>query len=148
MSELDKTIEELEAEVQAELDEAAQDAPTKGAAKADSIEKAEGEVQDLGGAGEGSLDAKSGSHNNAAKAKKVSGDAQQKGSKGDMGGDATATKVKEPLAAGTEIDHDGEELEEGAMKKSDMIAAMMSKIEMMKATELKAAYGSMMKPKE
>jgi hypothetical protein len=34
------------------------------------------------------------------------------------------------------------------MKKSDMIAAMMSKIEMMKATELKAAYGSMMKPKE
>jgi len=72
MSELDKTIEELEAEVQAELDEAAQDAPTKGAAKADSMEKAEGEVQDLGGAGEGSLDAKSGSHNNAAKAKKVS----------------------------------------------------------------------------
>jgi hypothetical protein len=65
-----------------------------------------------------------------------------------MGGDAAATKVKEPLAAGTEIDHDGEELEEGAMKKSDMIAAMMSKIEMMKATELKAAYGSMMKPKE
>jgi len=148
MSELDKTIEELEAEVQAELDEAARDAPTKGAAKADSMEKAEGEVQDLGGAGEGSLDAKSGSHNNAAKAKKVSGDAQQKGSKGDMGGDATATKVKEPLAAGTEIEHDGEELEEGAMKKSDMIAAMMSKIEMMKATELKAAYGSMMKPKE
>jgi len=148
MSELDKTIEELEAEVQAELDEAAQDAPTKGAAKADSMEKAEGEVQDLGGAGEGSLDAKSGSHNNAAKAKKVSGDAQQKGSKGDMGGDATATKVKEPLAAGTEIEHDGEELEEGAMKKADMIAAMMDKMEMMKATELKAAYGSMMKPKE
>ena len=148
MSELDKTIEELEAEVAAELEEAAQDAPTKGAAKADSMEKAEGEVQDLGGAGEGSLDAKSGSHNAGAKAKKVTGDAQQKGAKGDMGGDASATKVKEPLAAGDEVDHDGEELEEGAMKKADMIAAMMDKMEMMKATELKAAYGAMMKPKD
>ena len=148
MSELDKTIEELEAEVAAELEEAAQDAPTKGAAKGDSMEKAEGEVQDLGGAGEGSLDAKSGSHNAGAKAKKVTGDAQQKGAKGDMGGDASATKVKEPLAAGDEVDHDGEELEEGAMKKADMIAAMMDKMEMMKATELKAAYGAMMKPKE
>ena len=143
MSELDKTIEELEAEVQAELDEAAQDAPTKGAAKADSMEKAEGEVQDLGGAGEGSLDAKSGSHNNAAKAKKVSGDAQQKGAKGDMGGDAAATKVKEPLAAGTEIDHDGEELEEARMTKVEMLKAMADKMEMMKATELKAMYDKM-----
>ena len=148
MSELDKTIEELEAEVAAELEEAAQDAPTKGAAKADSMEKVEGEVQDLGGAGEASPEAKSGSHNNAAKAKKVTGDAQQKGAKGDMGGDASATKVKEPLAAGDEVDHDGEELEEGAMKKADMIAAMMDKMEMMKATELKAAYGAMMKPKD
>ena len=33
MSDLDKTIEELEAEVAAELEEAAQDAPKKGAAK-------------------------------------------------------------------------------------------------------------------
>ena len=47
MSELDKTIEELEAEVQSELDEAAQDAPTKGAAKGESMDKVEGEVQDF-----------------------------------------------------------------------------------------------------
>ena len=39
MSELDKTIEELEAEVAAELEEASQDAPTKGADKGDSMEK-------------------------------------------------------------------------------------------------------------
>ena len=45
MSELDKTIEELEAEVQNEQD--AQDAPTKGAAKGESMDKVEGEVQDL-----------------------------------------------------------------------------------------------------
>ena len=37
MSELDKTIEELEAEVQSELEEAAQDAPKKGAAKGESM---------------------------------------------------------------------------------------------------------------
>jgi hypothetical protein len=148
MSELDKTIEELEAEVQAELEEASHDAPKKGAAKGDSMEKAEGEVQDLGGAGEASPEAKSGSHNNAAKAKKVSGDAQQKGAKGDMGGDAAATKVKEPLAAGDQLDHDGEEIEEGVMKKSDMLAAMYSEMEKMKATELKAAYGAMMKKDE
>ena len=148
MSELDKTIEELEAEVQAELEEASHDAPKKGAAKGDSMEKAEGEVQDLGAAGEASPEAKSASHSNAAKAKKISGDAQQKGAKGDMGGDAAATKVKEPLAAGDQLDHDGEEIEEGVMKKSDMLAAMYSEMEKMKATELKAAYGAMMKKDE
>ena len=147
MSELDKTIEELEAEVAAELEEAAQDAPTKGAAKADSMEKVEGEVQDLGGAGEASPEAKSGSHNNAAKAKKVTGDAQQKGAKGDMGGDASATKVKEPLAAGDEVDHDGEELEEARMTKAEMLNAMYEKIkemEKMNASTCKAAYEKMM----
>ena len=40
MSELDKTIEELEAEVLAELEEAAHDAPTKGAAPAEKTQKA------------------------------------------------------------------------------------------------------------
>ena len=50
MSELDKTIEELEAEVQNwNLKKLAQDAPTKGAAKGESMDKVEGEVQDLGG---------------------------------------------------------------------------------------------------
>ena len=49
MSDLDKTIEELEAEIQNELEEAAgSDAPKKGAAKGDSMEKVDGEVQDLG----------------------------------------------------------------------------------------------------
>ena len=142
MSELDKTIEELEAEVQSELEEAAQDAPKKGADKGDSMDKVEGEVQDLGGAGEESLDAKSGSHNASAKAKKVSGDAQQKGAK-DAGGADTPTAVKEPLAAETEIEHDGEALEEKAMTKEMMKAEMMKKMEGMKAKELKAMYNKM-----
>ena len=46
MSELDKTIEELEAEVSAELEEAK--APGATAGKGDSMEKQEGDVEDLG----------------------------------------------------------------------------------------------------
>src|SRR6056300_641892 len=148
MSDLDKTIEELEAEVAAELEEAAQDAPTKDAAKGDAMDKVEGEVQDLGCAGADSPEEKSASHNNAAKAKKVSGDAQQKGAAGEQGGEPSATKIKEPLAAGDQVDHDGEELEEGKMTKAEMINAMYEKIktmEKMKATDIQAAYGAMMK---
>ena len=141
MSELDKTIEELEAEVVAELEEAAQDAPKKGAAKADSMEKVEGEVQDLGGAGEENPEAESGSAKAGDKMKKAS-DAQTKGAK-DAGGQDTPTAIKEPLAAGTEIDHDGEELEEARMTKVEMLKAMADKMEMMKATELKAMYDKM-----
>ena len=47
MSELDKTIEELEAEVTAELEEAA-DAPKKGAVAAEKGSKVEGDMEDLG----------------------------------------------------------------------------------------------------
>ena len=47
MSELDKTIEDLEAEVTAELEEAA-DAPKKGAVAGEKGSKVEGEVEDLG----------------------------------------------------------------------------------------------------
>jgi hypothetical protein len=47
MSELDKTIEDLEAEVTAELEEAA-DAPKKGAVAGEKGSKVDGEVQDLG----------------------------------------------------------------------------------------------------
>lgn len=47
MSELDKTIEDLEAEVTAELEEAA-DAPKKGAVASEKGSKVEGEVEDLG----------------------------------------------------------------------------------------------------
>ena len=141
MSELDKTIEELEAEVQSELDEMAQDAPKKGADKGDSMDKVEGEVQDLGGAGEEKPEAESGSAKAGDKMKKAS-DAQTKGAK-DAGGADTPTAIKEPLAAETEIEHDGEELEEMAMTKEMMKAEMMKKMEGMKAKELKAMYNKM-----
>jgi hypothetical protein len=144
MSDLDKTIEELEAEVQAELEEAAQDAPKKGAAKGDSMEKVEGEVQDLGGAGADTPTEASGSHKADKVAKPVKGDAQQKGAAKEEGGEPSATKIQEPLAAGDQVDHDGEDLEEARMTKSEMLKAMYSKMENMKATELKAAYGAVM----
>ena len=137
MSELDKTIEELEAEVQAELEEAKQ--PTEGADKGDSMEKVKGEVQDLGKAVV-SPDEKKGA--DAAKATKQAKDAQNKGAK-DAGGDDEPTKIKEPLAAGHEVDHDGEELEEARMTKETMKAEMQKKMEGMKVQELKAAYEAM-----
>jgi len=135
MSDLDKTIEELEAEVAAELEEAAQDAPTKGAAKGDSMEKVEGEVQEIGDA------------DKAGDKMKKDSSAPTKGAK-DAGGDDTPTAIKEPLAAGHEVDHDGEELGEARMTKAEMLQAMYDKMEGMKATELKASYEKMMKDEE
>ena len=141
MSELDKTIEELEAEVQAELEEAT--APG-GNAKGDSMEKVEGEVQDLGKA---VVDPEEKKGPDAAKATKQTKDAQTKGAK-DAGGDEEPTKIKEPLAAGHEVDHDGEDLEEARMTKEAMRDAMVEKLSGMKAVDLKAAYDAMMTDKE
>ena len=72
MSELDTTIEELEAEVLAELEEAAHDAPMKGAAPAEKSEKVKDEVNKEEDLGDKPEDASKSS-------KEVSGDAQQKG---------------------------------------------------------------------
>jgi hypothetical protein len=141
MSDLDKTIEELEAEVAAELEEAAQDAPTKGAAKGESMDKVEGEVQDLGKA---VVDPEEKKGPDAAKATSQAKDAQTKGAK-DAGGADEPTKIKEPLAAGDQVDHDGEELEEGKMTKEMMKVEMQKKMESMKAQDLKAAYEAMCK---
>ena len=154
MSELEKTIEELEQEVLAELEEASEkplDDGTSGAKKdlglgsnnadegvakakdpkanvagADKAEKVDGEKAKDGGKEVDSPEAKSSPTDVAAKnAKPVSGDAQQKG--------AGKADTPQKLAAGDEVEHDGEELEEnkkmtkaqaleqiGKMKKSDI----------------------------
>ena len=126
MSELDKTIEELEAEVSAELEEAKK--PTDGAGKSDSMEKADGEVEDLGKA---VVDPES----NDSAGKKAS---------------AKVKKAAEPKASATkeEIELEGEELEEGKMTKAEMLKAMYSEMEKMKATDLKASYDKLMKTEE
>ena len=160
MSELEKTIEELEAEVLAELEEASEKPlgkaadlglgsdnagdsvsnakdPKANVAGTDKAEKVEGEKAKDGGKATVEPDAKSSPTDVAAKsAKPVSGDAQQKG--------AGKADAPQKLAAGDEIDHDGEELKEnkkmtkaqqleaiGKMKKSDieeMLAAHQAKL--------------------
>ena len=81
-NELDKTIEELEAEVIAELEEGAHDAPKKGATAAEPMKKkpsdgATGE-EDIGGSTPSKVSPPTGA--SASKSsKEVSGDAQQKG---------------------------------------------------------------------
>ena len=149
MSELEKTIEELEQEVLAELEEASEKPlgkaadlglgsdnagdsvsnakdPKANVAGADKAEKVEGEKAKDGGKEVDSPEAKSSPTDVAVKsAKPVSGDAQQKG--------AGKADAPQKLAAGDEVEHDGEELEEnkkmtkaqaleqiGKMKKSDI----------------------------
>ena len=153
MSELEKTIEELEKEVLAELEEA-EDPTKKGAApaaKADKIDTATpgGEVED-GGAPVVSPDqGDSPAKKLVAKAKEISGDKTKKG--------AGKADAPEKLAAGDEIEHDGEELverEEEITEKEEimeapktkkaMIQAMVDKMETMKAGYMKSNYDSIM----
>lgn len=137
MSELDTTIEELEAEVLAELEEAnGADAPMKSAAPAEKTEKVKGktpggEVQD-GGEPVVEPDAKKSPTDVTDKsAKEVSGDAPQK----DEGKPDPMKKVKE------DAHEEEEEMEE--MSKKDLMAAMHKKMEGMDKKDLMAAYGSM-----
>ena len=114
MSELDKTIEELEAEVLAELEEAnGADAPKKGAMPAQKSEISDETEEDLGGdASDGTkaADAVAKSADKVKPAKKVA---------------SVAPMPPEKLAAGDEVDHDGEELEEAkALTKAQHLEAI------------------------
>ena len=155
-NELDKTIEELEAEVLGELEEAnGQDAPMKSAAPADKIDTSKAEYEDTGKAVVSPTQGDAPAKKVASKAKEVSGDAQQKGEgapeKMDTPNDGMK-KVAKSLAAGDQVDHDGDDLAEmekmemAKMPKTkmEMINAMMNKMEMMKAKDLKAGYQNMM----
>ena len=150
MSEIEKTIEELEAEVMAELEEA-EDPQKKGATPAEKADKVDGvtpggEVQDTGKAVVDPEQKDAPAKKVAAKAKEVSGDAQQKGE--------GKPDKPEKLAAGDEIDHDGEELKENKkltkaqhleniskMKKADieeMLASHAAKLEEAESAETEA----------
>ena len=115
MSELDKTIEELEAEVSAELAEAS--SPKDGAAKGDSMEKQEGDVEDLGKAVDDPESKDSAGKKAAAKVKKAAEPA------------VGATKEETELA-----EDDAEALEEAKMTKKETLAAIYSEMEKMNAT--------------
>ena len=154
-NELDKTIEELEAEVLAELEEAnGQDAPAKSGAPADKMDKAEGEVQDTGKAVVDPEQKDAPAKKVVAKAKEVSGEKSQKGEgkpekmdKPKAKADGTGATSKS-LAAGDEVDHDGEviaEKEVVAEKKltklemSEVISKGMPKMNKVQLEKLYAA---------
>ena len=155
-NELDKTIEELEAEVLSELEEAnGADAPMKSAGKADKMDSIPGEVQDTGSPVVSPDQKDAAAKKVAAKAKPIGGDAQQK-SQGkadsiDTPNDGTS-KVAKPLAAGfeaegdeviAEMDHPKKE----NMTKDKMINAMkdmMMGMHKEKKDVIQATYDKMM----
>ena len=151
-NEIEKTIEELEAEVLSELEEQAADAPKKGAAPAEPALKASdassvtpgGEVQDMGPAVTSPTD-KSGPGTEAGKkAAEAKGDAAQKKEvapeKGDYKPNDGEKKVAKSLAAGDQVEmsddqetiSEKEETDE-MMNKDEMMKKEMSKMEMIKA---------------
>ena len=159
--ELDKTIEELEAEVLDELEEAnGADAPKKNAGKAETMDKIEGDgatapTQDTGKAVVSPDQKDAPAKKVAGAAKEVSGDAQQKGegkpdampaAKGDA-------KENKPLPAGhvPEGEENLEEMQKEMMKKEMkgmtkemMKQEMAKKMGEMKKDDLMAAYDAMM----
>ena len=158
-NELDKTIEELEAEVLSELEEAnGQDAPMKSAGKPDPMDKSEAEVVDTGAPVVSPTQKDAAAKKLAAKAKEIGGDAQQKGEgkpdSMDTGNDGMK-KVAKPLAAGFEAEGEEviSEMEKMEMMKKEMMkmtkAEMAEKMhEMMKGAkkeQLMAMYNGMQK---
>ena len=148
-NELEKTIEELEAEVLSELEEQSADAPKKGAAPAEPALKASdaskvtpmGDVQDMGPAVTHPSD-KSGPGTQAGKkADEKSGDAAQKkeGKPDSMDKPNDGEKkVAKPLAAGDELEMTDDQETISEKEKTDEMAhegmhKEMSKMEMIKA---------------
>ena len=170
-NEIEKTIEELEAQVLSELEEAnGADAPKKGAAPTEPALKASdassvtpgGEVQDMGPAVTHPSD-KSGPGTQAGKkAIEKKDDAAQKSGlksmKGDMSPNDGKKKVAKPLAAGDQVEMSDDqetisEMESDDMGKKDMIQAtvdmakkmedMSKNMEDMDMKDLKAQYSKM-----
>ena len=157
-NEIDKTIEELEQEVIAELEEGnGADAPKKGATAAEPMKKkptdgATGE-EEIGGSTPDKVDPPKG-QDAAKSSKEVSGDAQQKGEgKPDKMPKAKEAGKNAPLAAG-HVPEGEEEISEGEheknetmkMTKSEMIGKMkemMGKYEKMNKEDLHASYKKM-----
>jgi len=167
MSELDKTIEELEAEVLQELEEAdaSNDPQKKGAAPAQKGEKVDdnvsGGVQDTGAPVVKPDQADAPAKKVAAAAKPVSGDAQQKSAKEEpkkkQGSSDEATPGQsQKLAAGDQVEteEDQEDLNElkkemADMKdKKEMINAIHDKLENMKVSELQDIAAQVMADEE
>ena len=149
-NELDKTIEELEAEVLAELEEAnGQDAPKKSGAPADKMDKVPGEVQDTGSAVVDPEQKDAPAKKVVAKAKEVGGQKSQKGEgkpekmdKPKAKDDGTGATSKS-LAAGDEVDHDGEVIAEKKLTKAEMSETISKGLGKMNKAQLEKLYAAM-----
>ena len=151
MSELEQTIEELEAEVLAELEEASamNDPQKKGAAPAEGKKKVAkvtpgGEVED-GGEPVVDPEAKDSPTDVAADgADEISGDAQQKGEQ-PAEPMKKVKKVKEAMHDDDDEEMDDEEEEpKKPNTKNGMLKAMYDKMEKMKKADLDMAYEKVM----
>ena len=160
-NEIDKTIEELEAEVIAELEEGnGADAPKKGATAAEPMKKkpsdgATGE-EEIGGSTPDKVDPPKG-QDAAKSSKEVSGDAQQKGEgKPDKMDKAKEAGKNKSLAAGhvpegeEEISEMGHEKNEMEMPKTkaEMQDKIIKAMKTMKKGEMENVYASYMNGKE
>ena len=131
MSDLDKTIEELEAEVKSELEEMKD--PKKGAAKGDAMEKPKGEVQDLGPAVVKGDEKDSGPSKADDKMKKAT-EPKAKATK------MEDTEAQEDQDKIEEEKHEDDEEQEEEMSDKEMIKAINDKVKKMNGEQLAAAY--------
>ena len=142
MSEVEQKLDELEAIATQEVAEAA-DAPKAKAVKGEPshIAKASGEVEDTGPAVT-SPDAPKKDY-----AKKVAQVKDAQTAKADKGDSAPSSQgssnIKEPLAAGDQVDHEGEDLAEMPQSKPGMLQAMYDKMKEMSKDDLQAMYNKM-----
>ena len=151
-NELDKTIEELEAEVLNELEEAnGQDAPKKSAAPADKIDTSKSDFEDTGAPVVSPDQKDAAAKKIASKAKEVSGDAQQKGE----GKPDKMAKIKEAMDDDSDEDSDEDEstdemqkIEMAKMTKDMMVNAMAEMMKGKKKVDLQAMYNGMKKATE
>ena len=151
MSEIENKVEELETEVS---EANGQDAPTKNSVKGEPMKKVDGAIEDIGGE---TTDNPEGKITNAKKVKK-DGSAPTKGA----GAAETApqsmgsSKIKEPLAAGDEVNHDGDDISEAGhdgkkegmhempKTKAGMLQAMYDKMKEMKKDDMAKEYKHIM----
>ena len=147
-NELDKTIEELEAEVLNELEEAnGQDAPKKSAAPADKIDTSKSDFEDTGAPVVSPDQKDAAAKKIASKAKEVSGDAQQKGE----GKPDKMAKIKEAMDDSDEDSDEDEskdemqKIEMAKMTKDEMVNAMAEMMKGKKKVDLQAMYNGMKK---
>jgi len=142
-NELDQTIEELEAEVLGELEEAnGADAPKKSAGKADPMDKMDADgATDVEGDIGGPTPTKDA--NQAGKidpAKKVKKDSSAPAKTGGAAETGIKTTMKE---AEHDDDDDEDDDEDEKMSKDDMINAMYDEMKKMNGKKLEAAYKSL-----